>query len=201
MSLINRSARLAQDAQKDHTSHPPNPGDSFTHPTLSLPRQPLRPGHALSRARAFQFPYTSLKGSGQDCPSTARIGRAQFHRARSASKKDGLTVLLPPSEAARCASTEDQQASSSPLLREQGIGTGVIPPRLSCAFCEQGGHLAAPTPAGGLFQYPFSVARWARTAGHAHRNKSGPDGTVCSREAVRANGPATPTLELERIAE
>ena len=24
----------------------------------------------------------------------------------------------------------------------------------SCAFCEQEGHLAAPSPAGGLFQYP-----------------------------------------------
>jgi hypothetical protein len=24
----------------------------------------------------------------------------------------------------------------------------------SCAFCEQEGHLAAPSPAGGLFQHP-----------------------------------------------
>jgi hypothetical protein len=49
-----------------------------------------------------------------------------------------------PSEAARCASTEDHQAPSPLLLREQGIGTGVIPLLSSCAFCEQEGHLAAP---------------------------------------------------------
>jgi len=27
----------------------------------------------------------------------------------------------------------------------------------SCAFCEQEGHLAAPSPAGGLFQYPAMI--------------------------------------------
>ena len=47
---------------------------------------------------------------------TARIERAQFQRARSASKKG--TWSLPPhlSEAARCASTKDHQAPSPPLL-------------------------------------------------------------------------------------
>ena len=35
-----------------------------------------------------------------------------------------------------------------PLLREQGINTGVIPPLLSCAFCEQGSaHLSYSIPA------------------------------------------------------
>ena len=45
-------------------------------------------------------------------PFTARIERAQFHRARSASKK-GTRPLPPyPSEAARCASKEDHQPPS-----------------------------------------------------------------------------------------
>src|SRR6266850_1144929 len=83
------------------------------------------------------------------------------------------------------------------------------------APCPKQGHSSATDPrftfhgsrercendAGGLFQHPVTVVRWAHRAGHAHRNKSGPDGTICSREAVRANGPATPILELERIAE
>ena len=51
-------------------------------------------------------------------PFTARIERAQFHRARSASKKGTWPLLPHPSEAARCVSTEDHQAPSPPLLRE-----------------------------------------------------------------------------------
>jgi hypothetical protein len=38
-------------------------------------------------------------------PSTARIERAQFHRARSASKEGTWPLPAHPSEAARCAST------------------------------------------------------------------------------------------------
>jgi hypothetical protein len=46
-----------------------------------------------------------------ELPFTARIGRAQFHRARSASK-EGTWPLPPyPSEAPRCASTKDTQPS------------------------------------------------------------------------------------------
>ena len=40
-------------------------------------------------------------------PFTARIGRAQFHRARSASKKGTWPLPLHPSEAARSASKGD----------------------------------------------------------------------------------------------
>ena len=48
------------------------------------------------------FLLSFLKGVAR--PSfTARIGRAQFHRARSASKKDGLAAPFPSSETARCA--------------------------------------------------------------------------------------------------
>ena len=43
---------------------------------------------------------------------TACIGRAPIDRACSASKKDGLVASLSPSEAARCASTEDHQPPS-----------------------------------------------------------------------------------------
>jgi hypothetical protein len=48
---------------------------------------------------------TSLLGEWPRLPSTARIGRAQFHRARSASKEGTWPPPLHPSEAARCAST------------------------------------------------------------------------------------------------
>ena len=41
------------------------------------------------------FPTCALWGAAE-LSFTARIGRAQFHRARSASKKDGLAVPLSP---------------------------------------------------------------------------------------------------------
>jgi hypothetical protein len=46
---------------------------------------------------------------------TARIERAPLYRGGSASKKNGLPAPSHPSEAARCASTEDHQAPSPPL--------------------------------------------------------------------------------------
>ena len=52
-------------------------------------------------------------------PSTARTGRAQLHRARSASKEGTWPLPLHFSETARCASTEDHQAPSHSLFREQ----------------------------------------------------------------------------------
>ena len=57
-------------------------------------------------------------------PFTARIERAQFHRARSASKKG--TWLLPPhlSEAARCASTEDHQDVLVGQVCDKELGLG-----------------------------------------------------------------------------
>jgi hypothetical protein len=47
--------------------------------------------------------YLSL-GEWPRLPSTARIGRAQFHRARSASKEGTWPLPPHPSQAARCAS-------------------------------------------------------------------------------------------------
>ena len=41
-----------QDAQEGQTSHPPSPGGYFTHPPLSLPGQPLRPGARLVPSKA-----------------------------------------------------------------------------------------------------------------------------------------------------
>ena len=49
----------------------------------------------LARARAFRFSPRALWGAA-GLSFTARIGRAQFHRARSARKKDGLAVPLSP---------------------------------------------------------------------------------------------------------
>ena len=61
---------------------------------------------------------------GPRLPFTARIERAQFHRARSASKKGTWPLPPHPSQAARYASTEDHQAPSPPLLREQETSMG-----------------------------------------------------------------------------
>jgi len=58
------------------------------------------------------FLYIITLGEWPRLPSTARIGRAPFHRARSASKEGTLPLPAPSSKAARCASTGDHQASS-----------------------------------------------------------------------------------------
>ena len=70
---------------------------------IDLPlRASFSPAHPLARrdvplalARAFQF-ATPLVREWPRLPFTARIERAQFHRARSASKK-GTWPLHPPS--------------------------------------------------------------------------------------------------------
>ena len=83
---------------------------------------------ALRARRMAGSPFsTSLLGEWPRLPSTARIGRAQFHRARSASKEGTWPPPLHPSEAARCARTEDHQAPSPPLFREHRTNVGVIP--------------------------------------------------------------------------
>jgi len=71
----------------------------LTRPPNGTPRRAIGPGEGLPISYAF------LGGSGRRLPFTARIERAPFHRARSASKKG--TWPLPPhsSQAARCAST------------------------------------------------------------------------------------------------
>ena len=59
---------------------------------------------------------------------TARIERALSHRARSASKKNGLPTLSHPSEAARCASTEDHQAPyQHPSKLDRLLPSGMAP--------------------------------------------------------------------------
>jgi hypothetical protein len=68
----------------------------------------------LARAMASNPLHLSLR-EWPRLPFTARIGRAPFHRARSASKKGTWPLPSHPSEAARCASTEDHQAPSHPL--------------------------------------------------------------------------------------
>jgi hypothetical protein len=92
----------------------PNCAQHSTHPALSAPRR------ALSRARAFQFPIPLFR-EWPRLPSTARIERVQFHRARSASK-EGTWPLPPyPSEAARCASTGIVPATPSPLFQHPAM--------------------------------------------------------------------------------
>ncbi len=52
---------------------------------------------------------------------TARIERPPLYRGGSASKKNGLPAPSQHSEAARCASTEDHQPSSSDSSLAEGM--------------------------------------------------------------------------------
>jgi len=91
------------------------------------------------------FPHFALRGAAR-LSFTARIGRAQFYRARSASKKDGLAA---PFTLFRNRALHEHLPNSLQL----SLG-GVAEVALycahrtstvsSCAFCEQEGHLAAP---------------------------------------------------------
>ena len=59
-------------------------------------------------------------------PFTARIERPPLYCGGSASKKGTWPLLPHPSEAARCASTGDQQAPSHSLFLEQGSSRAVV---------------------------------------------------------------------------
>ena len=90
------------------------------------PARPLaRQDVPLARARAFHYLSLPL-GEWPRLPFTARIERPLLYRGGSASKKGTWPLLPHPSEAARCASTEDYQPPSPPLLREQETSVGVV---------------------------------------------------------------------------
>jgi hypothetical protein len=99
------------------TFHPPYPPIASQSIPWDVPLARRGPSNPL---------YLSLR-EWPRLPFTARIGRAQFHRARSASKKDTWPLPPHPSEAARCASPEDHQAPSPPLFREHRTNVGVLP--------------------------------------------------------------------------
>ena len=84
-----------QDAQKGYGSHPPT---HWHAETCQFP------------GRWPSDPPTSPEGAGR-LFFTARIERPPLYRGGSASKKNGLPAPSHPSEAARCASTGDQQAA------------------------------------------------------------------------------------------
>jgi hypothetical protein len=59
-------------------------------------------------------PLLLSKGEWPRLPSTARIGRAQFHRARSASKEGTWPLPPDPSEPARCTSKRAYRVTPPP---------------------------------------------------------------------------------------
>ena len=95
--------------------------------------------------------YLSL-GEWPRAPFTARIERPSSFPIILPSLLASLhwngTVLIPLRP-----SNEHILIVRVPGARDQH---SVIPPLSSCAFCEQEGHLAAPFPAGGLYQQPAS---------------------------------------------
>jgi hypothetical protein len=104
-------------------------------------------GSILPSSRFFTYKIPSLFHVGRArLDFTAHIERPQLHREGSASKKGTWPLPLHPSEAARCASTEDHQAPSPPLLREQGTCMGVIPPLHRARIVSKKDGLAAPLP-------------------------------------------------------
>ena len=115
----------AKTASSPWDAHNPErgPSNSLHLPLGEWPR--LRSTARIERGHSNSL--TSPEGVGR-LFFTARIERPPFYRGGSASKKNGLPAPSHHSEAARCASTEDHQAPSPPL------------------FCEQEGHLAAPSP-------------------------------------------------------
>ena len=83
-------------------------------------RATFSPAHSMARrnvplalAWAFQPLHPSLR-EWPRLPSTARIGRAQFHRARSASKEGTWPLPPDPSEAARCTSKRAYRVTPPP---------------------------------------------------------------------------------------
>jgi hypothetical protein len=84
--------------------------DIFHPPDPPIASQSISRDVPVARARAFRFTI-SLFREWPRLPFTARIGRAPFHRARSASKEGTWPLPPHPSEAARCASTKDTRLS------------------------------------------------------------------------------------------
>jgi hypothetical protein len=87
-----------------------------------MPRRAMSPGEGLPNF------HICPRGERPRLPFTARIERAQFHRARSASKKGTCPLLPHRSEAARCASIGDHQAPSLSLFREPEDDQAARPP-------------------------------------------------------------------------
>ena len=98
-----------------------------------------------ARPPAVKSSPRSLSGDGAGLPSTARIQRRLVHlvylvylvgRTGNSSRRTRQTRKTSQPDRrtrARCASTEDHQAPSPPLLLEQGISTDIIPPFSWCA--------------------------------------------------------------------
>ncbi len=80
----------------------------LTRPPTGTPRRAINPSEGLP------IPHISI-GEWPRLPSTARIGRAPFHRARSGSKEGTWPLPPHPSEAARCASTGIVPATPLPF--------------------------------------------------------------------------------------
>src|SRR6267143_2189029 len=94
------------------------------------PTQPSARQDALYPGRGPSHSLYLPLGEGPRLPLTARIERAQFHRARSASKEGNWPLPFHPSEAARCASTGIVPGHPAPffsilLVLRCAVGRGI----------------------------------------------------------------------------
>ena len=99
--------------------------------------------------------FNRSSGEWPRLPSTARIGRAQFHRARSASK-EGTWLLLPhPSEAARCSSSFYQRYPADRVTADYLARPPLDHPAASYDLCQLSPPLQSePHPAHQLARPP-----------------------------------------------
>ena len=103
-------------------------------PALSLPRQTLRPGTRLGPGKAAAGCYFTR--GGWDDPNCAQYSTHPALSAprRALSRARAFQFPLPPFRGVAKAALNCAHRTSTVL---------------SCAFCEQGGHLAAPSPSFG----------------------------------------------------
>jgi hypothetical protein len=98
------------------------------------PTQPSARQNALYPERGPSHSLYLPLGEGPRLPSTARIERAQFHRARSASKEGTWPLPIHPSEAARCASKGIVQLPHPPffsILLRDDVAHKIVQGRIS----------------------------------------------------------------------
>ena len=114
------------------TFSPAHPlADIFYPPYPPIASQSISRDVPVSQARASCFLLCTITpsrpGESPDCPSLRASNEHSFIVRVLRARRIVWRLPSHPSEAARCASTGDQQTPSPPLLREQETSMGVVP--------------------------------------------------------------------------
>jgi hypothetical protein len=114
----------------------------LTRPPTGTPTRAISPGEGLLFLSLHHHTFSPKGVAGLSF--TARIGRARFHRARSASKKDGLAAPYPTLLRLRVARAQ-KIIRLHPLLCSKNLLRGVAKAALYCANRATTIHLIAPS--------------------------------------------------------